>query len=110
VAFRGLLERPEQPFPHTKAGRAGRRAVIKVGRAQAPSFGVGLARLFVGGWGYVLLVAIRDRLCPAPGQEQVLVAPRTLVLRGGQVVARSTPAQHTVVWDGAEEQVTFLRD
>jgi len=24
-------------------------------------------------------------------------------------VARSTPAQHTVVWDGVEEQVTFLR-
>jgi hypothetical protein len=38
-----------------------------------------------------------------------LVAPRTLVLRGGQVVARSTPAQHTIVWAGAEEQVTFLR-
>jgi cytosine/creatinine deaminase len=38
-----------------------------------------------------------------------LVAPRTLVLRGGRVVARSTPAQHTVVWDGVEEQVTFTR-
>jgi hypothetical protein len=38
------------------------------------------------------------------------VAPRTLVLRGGKIVARSTPAQHTVVFDGAEEQVTFLRE
>jgi cytosine deaminase len=38
-----------------------------------------------------------------------LVAPRTLVLRGGQVVARATPAQHTVVWAGAEEEVTFTR-
>jgi cytosine/creatinine deaminase len=39
-----------------------------------------------------------------------LVAPRTLVLRGGQVIARSTPAQHTVVWAGVEEQVTFTRE
>jgi cytosine deaminase len=38
-----------------------------------------------------------------------LIAPRTLVLRGGQVIARSTPAQHTVVWAGAEEEVTFRR-
>jgi hypothetical protein len=37
------------------------------------------------------------------------VAPRTLVLRGGKVVARSTPAQHTVLWGGVEEPVTFLR-
>src|SRR5690242_6444686 len=38
-----------------------------------------------------------------------LVAPRTLVLRDGKVVARATPAQHTVVWAGAEEPVTFTR-
>jgi hypothetical protein len=31
------------------------------------------------------------------------------VLRGGKVVARSTPAQHTVIWDGVEEQVSFMR-
>jgi hypothetical protein len=31
------------------------------------------------------------------------------VLRDGKVVARATPAQHTVVWAGAEEEVTFLR-
>jgi cytosine/creatinine deaminase len=38
-----------------------------------------------------------------------LVAPRTLVLRGGKVVARATPAKHTVIWDGREEPVTFTR-
>jgi cytosine deaminase len=38
-----------------------------------------------------------------------LVAPRTLVLRGGRVLARSEPARRTVLWDGVEEDVTFLR-
>jgi cytosine deaminase len=38
-----------------------------------------------------------------------LVAKRTLVLRGGTVLARSEPARTTVTWDGAEEEVTFLR-
>jgi cytosine deaminase len=38
-----------------------------------------------------------------------LVAPRTLVLRGGKVIARATPARHTVVWAGVEEPVTFTR-
>jgi cytosine deaminase len=47
---------------------------------------------------------------PSEADALRLVAPRTLVLRGGQVVARSSPAQHTVVWDGVEEQVTFLRN
>src|SRR5262249_42717733 len=46
---------------------------------------------------------------PSEADALRLVAPRTLVLRGGKVVARSAPAQHTVVWDGAEEPVTFLR-
>jgi cytosine deaminase len=46
---------------------------------------------------------------PSEADALRLVAPRTLVLRGGKVVARSTPAQHTVTWDGVEEQVTFLR-
>ncbi len=47
----------------------------------------------------------------APSQADALrlVAPRTLVLRGGAVVARSVPAQHTVIWHGAEEPVSFLR-
>src|SRR3954451_13844928 len=38
-----------------------------------------------------------------------LVAPRTLVLRGGRTVARREPARTTVTWDGAEEEVDFLR-
>jgi cytosine deaminase len=38
-----------------------------------------------------------------------LVAPRTLVLRGGRVLARTEPARTTVTWDGVEEDVTFLR-
>src|SRR5262249_40294221 len=37
------------------------------------------------------------------------VAPRPLVRGDGKVVARATPAQHTVVWAGAEEPVTFTR-
>ena len=47
---------------------------------------------------------------PSEADALRLVAPRTLVLRGGTVVARTTPAQHTVVWHGTEEPVTFLRD
>ena len=38
-----------------------------------------------------------------------LVAPRTLVMRGGRVLARTEPARTTVTWDGVEEDVTFLR-
>lgn len=38
-----------------------------------------------------------------------LGAPRRLVLRGGKVVARTQPAQTTVVWDGTEEPVDFLK-
>jgi cytosine deaminase len=47
---------------------------------------------------------------PSEADALRLVAPRTLVLRGGKVVARSAPAQHTVVWDGVEEPVSFLRE
>ncbi len=47
---------------------------------------------------------------PSAADALRLVAPRTLVLRGGQVVARSTPATHTVSWHGTEEPVTFLRE
>ena len=38
-----------------------------------------------------------------------LVAPRRLVLRAGKVVARTEPAVTTVVWDGKEEAVDFLK-
>jgi len=47
---------------------------------------------------------------PSEADALRLMAPRTLVLRGGKVVARSTPATRTVIWDGTEEQVTFLRE
>jgi cytosine deaminase len=38
-----------------------------------------------------------------------LLPRRLLVLRGGRVVARTRPAQTTVVWDGREEAVDFLK-
>src|SRR5690349_4415970 len=38
-----------------------------------------------------------------------LVPVRRAVIRGGEIVARAEPARRTVVWDGAEEPVTFLR-
>jgi cytosine/creatinine deaminase len=46
---------------------------------------------------------------PTEADALRLIASRTLVLRGGRVLARSTPAQHTVFWSGVEEPVTFLR-
>jgi cytosine/creatinine deaminase len=46
---------------------------------------------------------------PSEADALRLIAPRTLVLRQGKIVARATPAQHTVSWLGAEEPVTFLR-
>ena len=60
---------------------------------------------------------VGEQPTPAPASRETsseadalrLVAPRTLVLRDGKVVARATPAQHTVVWAGAEEPVTFTR-
>jgi cytosine/creatinine deaminase len=38
-----------------------------------------------------------------------LVAPRRLVLRAGKVVARTEPAVTSVVWNGVEEPVDFLK-
>jgi cytosine deaminase len=38
-----------------------------------------------------------------------LVPRRKLVLRGGKVVARTQPPVTTVVWDGREEEVSFLK-
>lgn len=37
-----------------------------------------------------------------------LMAPRRLVLRRGQIVARTEPARTTITWAGHEEQVDFL--
>ncbi len=38
-----------------------------------------------------------------------LLPRRRLVLREGRVVARTRPAETTVVWDGQEERIDFLR-
>jgi len=46
---------------------------------------------------------------PSEADALRLVAPRTLVLRGGQIIASAEPARHTVSWRGTEEPVTFLR-
>jgi cytosine/creatinine deaminase len=46
---------------------------------------------------------------PSEADALRLIAPRTLVLRRGKIVARATPAQHIVSWQGTEEPVTFLR-
>jgi cytosine/creatinine deaminase len=46
---------------------------------------------------------------PTEADALRLIAPRLLVLRGGKVVARTEPARHTIVWQGAEEPVSFLR-
>jgi cytosine deaminase len=63
--------------------------------------------------GYGLEVGCRADLCAfaAPSEMDAirLVAPRKLVLRAGKVVARTEPAQTTVVWDGREEAVDFLK-
>ena len=63
--------------------------------------------------GYGLEPGCRADLCAfaAPSEMDAirLVAPRKLVLRGGKVVARTEPAHTTVVWDGREEPVDFLK-
>jgi cytosine deaminase len=38
-----------------------------------------------------------------------LIAPRRAVIHNGQIVARTEPARHTVVWNGTVESVDFLR-
>jgi len=69
--------------------------------------------LALGLEGYGLEPGCRADLCAfaAPtGMDAIrLVAPRKLVMRGGKVVARTEPAQTTVVWDGREESVDFLK-
>jgi cytosine/creatinine deaminase len=63
--------------------------------------------------GYGLEPGCRADLCvfAAPTEMDAirLVSPRKLVLRGGKVVARTDPAQTSVVWDGREEAVDFLK-
>src|SRR5438477_2597130 len=63
--------------------------------------------------GYGLEPGCRADLCAFAARTEMaairLVAPRKLVLRAGKVVARTEPAQTTVVWDGREEAVDFLK-
>jgi cytosine/creatinine deaminase len=62
---------------------------------------------------YGLLPGCRADLCAfaAPSEMDAirLVAPRKLVLRGGNIVARTEPGHTTVMWDGREEPVDFLK-
>src|ERR1700716_130366 len=62
---------------------------------------------------YGLLPGCRADLCvfAAPTEMDAirLVSPRKLVLRGGKVVAGTEAAQTTVVWDGREELVNYLK-
>jgi cytosine/creatinine deaminase len=71
-----------------------------------PASALGLER-------YGLEPGCRADLCvfAAPTEMDAirLVSPRKLVLRGGKIVARTEPAQTTVVWDGREEAVNFLK-
>jgi cytosine deaminase len=46
---------------------------------------------------------------PSPADALRLVAPRLMVVRGGQVVAKTTPSRTVVVRDGVVEPGTFLR-
>jgi cytosine/creatinine deaminase len=46
---------------------------------------------------------------PSEADALRLVAPRTLVLRNGKVIARCTPASHTISWQGDEQPVDFRR-
>jgi cytosine deaminase len=63
--------------------------------------------------GYGLEPGCKADLCvfAAPTEMDAirLVAPRKLVVRGGKIVARTEPAQTTVVWDGREEMVDYLK-
>ena len=63
--------------------------------------------------GYGLEPGCKADLCAFAAPTEVdairLIAPRKLVIRAGKVVARTEPAQTTVVWDGREEPVDFLK-
>jgi len=71
-----------------------------------PAAAMGLER-------YGLEEGCRADLCvfAAPTEMDAirLVAPRKLVLRAGKIVARTEPSHSTVVWDGRETAVDFLK-
>src|SRR4030088_1767805 len=63
--------------------------------------------------GYGVLPGCRADLCAiaAPSEMDAirLIAPRTMVMRGGKIVARTEAARTTVIWDDREEPVDFLK-
>ena len=63
--------------------------------------------------GYGVLPGCRADLCVFAAPNEIdairLVAPRTTVLRGGKIVARTEAARTTVIWDDREEPVDFLK-
>lgn len=72
----------------------------------SPAAALGLADYGLRAGGPADLVVFA---APSEADALRLVAPRTLVLRNGKVVARATPAEHTITWHGQDEPVTFLR-
>ncbi|HVH63075.1 MAG TPA: cytosine deaminase [Candidatus Dormibacteraeota bacterium] len=62
---------------------------------------------------YGLLPGCRADLCaftvPTEMDAIRLIAPRKLVLRGGNIVARTEPGHKSVIWDDREEPVDFLK-
>jgi cytosine deaminase len=81
-----------------------RRLIEMITVAPAAALGVPDYGLRIGGPADLVVFD-----APSEADALRLMAPRTLVLRGGRVLARATPAQHTVIWQGTEEPVTFLR-
>jgi cytosine deaminase len=63
--------------------------------------------------GYGVLPGCRADLCAFAAPNEVdairLIAPRTMVMRGGKVVARTEAARTTVIWDDREEPVDFMK-
>ena len=72
---------------------------------QGPARALGVERYGVELGGPANLVVFD---APTAADAIRLVARRRLVLRRGRAVARTEPAQTTVVWDGREEPVSFL--
>jgi len=70
----------------------------------AKALGIDAAGLRVGGPADLVVFD-----APTAADAVRLVAPRYLVMRGGEVVARTQPARTTVTVGGTERAVTFLR-
>jgi cytosine/creatinine deaminase len=91
-------------FGHMSGDQELRRLIEMITTSPARALGIPDYGLRVGGAADLVVFD-----APSEADALRLVAPRTLVLRRGKVVARCTPAQHTVTWLGSEEPVSFLR-